>query len=127
MRQRLAIAEILMKQAQIAILDEPTGGLDPQATREFLELIRSLKHDGMTILLSSHLLDLVQSVCDRVALFNAGRLGLIGRVNDLLRDVLGGSHVIGLEATGHGLDEAIRAVPGRGRHLSDRDHRRPAA
>jgi ABC-2 type transport system ATP-binding protein len=112
MRQRLAIAEILMKQAQIAILDEPTGGLDPQATREFLELIRSLKHDGMTILLSSHLLDLVQSVCDRVALFNAGRLGLIGRVNDLLRDVLGGSHVIRLEATGHGLDEAIRAVPG---------------
>jgi ABC-2 type transport system ATP-binding protein len=112
MRQRLAIAEILMKQAQIAILDEPTGGLDPQATREFLELIRSLKHDGMTILLSSHLLDLVQSVCDRVALFNAGRLGLIGRVNDLLRDVLGGSHVLRLEATGHGLDDAIRAVPG---------------
>jgi ABC-2 type transport system ATP-binding protein len=112
MRQRLAIAEILMKQASIAILDEPTGGLDPQATREFLELIRSLKHDGMTILLSSHLLDLVQSVCDRVALFNAGKLGLIGRVDDLLRDVLGGSHVIRLEATGHGLDEAIRAVPG---------------
>jgi ABC-2 type transport system ATP-binding protein len=112
MRQRLAIAEILMKQAQIAILDEPTGGLDPQATREFLELIRSLKHDGMTILLSSHLLDLVQSVCDRVALFNAGRLGLIGRVNELLRDVLGGSHVIRLEATGRGLDDAIRAVPG---------------
>ncbi len=43
MRQRLAIAEILMKQASIAILDEPTGGLDPQATREFLELIRSLR------------------------------------------------------------------------------------
>jgi len=43
MRQRLAIAEIIMKEAQVAILDEPTGGLDPQATREFLELIRSLK------------------------------------------------------------------------------------
>jgi len=112
MRQRLAIAEILMKQASVAILDEPTGGLDPQATREFLELIRSLKHDGMTILLSSHLLDLVQSVCDRVALFNAGRLGLIGRVNDLLRDVLGGSHVIRVEAAGHDLDRAIAAVPG---------------
>ena len=60
-----------MKQAEVAILDEPTGGLDPQSTREFLELIRSLKADGMTILLSSHLLDLVQSICDRVALFNA--------------------------------------------------------
>jgi ABC-2 type transport system ATP-binding protein len=112
MRQRLAIAEILMKQASVAILDEPTGGLDPQATREFLELIRSLKHDGMTILLSSHLLDLVQSVCDRVALFNAGKLGLIGRVNDLLREVLGGSHVIRVEAEGRDLDRAIAAVPG---------------
>src|SRR5579875_2924839 len=50
MRQRLAIAEIIMKGAQVAILDEPTGGLDPQATREFLELIRSLKRDGMSIL-----------------------------------------------------------------------------
>jgi len=112
MRQRLAIAEILMKQASVAILDEPTGGLDPQATREFLDLIRSLKQDGMTILLSSHLLDLVQSVCDRVALFNVGKIGLIGRVNDLLREVLGGSHVIRVEATGSQLDRAIAAVPG---------------
>ena len=61
MRQRLAIAEILMKGAAIAILDEPTGGLDPQATREFLDLVRSLKQEGMTILLASHLLELVQS------------------------------------------------------------------
>jgi ABC-2 type transport system ATP-binding protein len=112
MRQRLAVAEILMKQAEIAILDEPTGGLDPQATREFLELIRSLKHDGMTILLSSHLLELVQSVCDRVALFNAGRIGLIGRVDDLLQQVLGGSHVIRVNATGSNLSAAIAAVPG---------------
>jgi ABC-2 type transport system ATP-binding protein len=112
MRQRLAIAEILMKQARVAILDEPTGGLDPQATREFLDLVRSLKQDGMTILLSSHLLDLVQSVCDRVALFNVGKIGLIGGVNDLLREVLGGSHVIRVEATGRNLEHAISAVPG---------------
>jgi ABC-2 type transport system ATP-binding protein len=112
MRQRLAVAEILMKRAEIAILDEPTGGLDPQATREFLDLIRSLKQDGMTILLSSHLLELVQSVCDRVALFNAGRIGLIGRVEDLLQDVLGGSHVIRVNATGNNLSAAIAAIPG---------------
>ena len=112
MRQRLAIAEIIMKDVEVAILDEPTGGLDPQATREFLDLIRSLKRDGMTILLSSHLLDLVQSVCDRVALFNAGRIGLMGRVDDLLHSVLGGSHVIRVEATGQRLAEAIGAVPG---------------
>ncbi len=112
MRQRLGIAEILMKGASIAILDEPTGGLDPQATREFLELIRSLKHDGMTILLSSHLLELVQSICDRVALFNRGKIGLMGRVDDLLSSVLGGSHVIRVEAGGAGIAEAIAATPG---------------
>jgi len=114
MRQRLAIAEILMKGASIAILDEPTGGLDPQSTREFLELIRSLKKDGMTILLSSHMLELVQSVCDREALFSQGKIGLMGRVEDLLRSVLGGSHIIRIEAHGEGLEAALAAVPGVG-------------
>ena len=112
MRQRLAIAEILMKGASIAILDEPTGGIDPQSTREFLEIIRSLKKDGMTILLSSHMLELVQSVCDRVALFSQGKIGLMGRVEDLLRSVLGGSHIIRIEAHGDGLEAALSAVPG---------------
>ena len=112
MRQRLGIAEILMKGASIAILDEPTGGLDPQATREFLELIRSLKHDGMTILLSSHLLEMVQSICDRVALFNSGKIGLMGKVDSLMQSVLGGTHVIRVEAAGAGVAEAIAAVPG---------------
>ena len=119
MRQRLGIAEILMKGATTAILDEPTGGLDPQATREFLELIRSLKHEGMTILLSSHLLELVQVVCDRVALFNNGKIGLTGRVEDLLRNVIGGSHVIRVEAQGTGLSEAIARVPGVTRVTSE--------
>ena len=112
MRQRLAIAEILMKGASIASLDAPTGGLDPQSTREFLELIRSLKKDGMSILLSSHMLELVQSVCDRVALFSQGKIGLMGSVEDLLRNVLGGSHIIRIEAHGAGLEAALAAVPG---------------
>jgi ABC-2 type transport system ATP-binding protein len=111
MRQRLAVAEILMKRARVAILDEPTSGLDPQSTHEFLDLVRSLKGEGMTILLSSHLLDLVQSICDRVALFNSGRIGLSGRVLDLMRDVLGGSHVIQVEAEGTGLAERMSAIP----------------
>ena len=87
MRQRLGIAEIIMRKVDVAILDEPTNGLDPQSTREFLELIRSLKSEGMTIVLSSHLLDLVQTMCDRVALFSNGRIGLQGRVQYLMRDV----------------------------------------
>jgi ABC-2 type transport system ATP-binding protein len=112
MRQRLGIAEILMRKVEVAILDEPTSGLDPQTTREFLELIRSLKGEGMTVVLSSHLLDLVQSICDRVALFSNGRIGLAGRVDGLMRDVLGGSYVIDLEAAGEGLERRLSAVAG---------------
>lgn len=112
MRQRLGIAEILMRKVEVAILDEPTSGLDPQSTREFLDLIRSLKAEGMTVVLSSHLLDMVQSICDRVALFSAGRIGLIGRVDDLMRDVLGGTLVLELEATGEQLPSRISAIDG---------------
>jgi ABC-2 type transport system ATP-binding protein len=89
MRQRLGLAEILMKKAEIAILDEPTSGLDPQATEELLDMIRGLKAAGVTVLLSSHLLERVQRVCDRVALFQSGRIALIGTVPELAREVLG--------------------------------------
>jgi ABC-2 type transport system ATP-binding protein len=112
MRQRLGLAEILMKQAAIAILDEPTSGLDPQATSELLAMIRELKHDGVAVLVSSHLLERVQSVCDRVALFNAGKIALIGTVAELGRQVLGGGFAVEVEAEGQGLRERLAAVPG---------------
>jgi ABC-2 type transport system ATP-binding protein len=137
MRQRLGLAEILMKKAEIAILDEPTSGLDPQATVEFLAMIRALKHDGVAVLLSSHLLDRVQSVCDRVALFNRGRIALIGTVPDLGRQVLGGGFHVELEAEGAGVAQALAKVPGvrsveevdghRLRLLAERDVRAEAA
>ncbi len=111
MRQRLGIAEILMRKVEVAILDEPTSGLDPQTTREFLDLIRSLKGEGMTVVLSSHLLDLVQSICDRVALFSNGRIGLTGRVEDLMRDVLGGTYVLDVEASGENLANRLKELP----------------
>jgi ABC-2 type transport system ATP-binding protein len=112
MRQRLGLAEILMKEAQIAILDEPTSGLDPQATLELLEIIRNLKHHGVSVLLSSHLLERVQSVCDRVALFNDGRIVLIGTVAELGRQVLGGGTYVDIEAEGQGLANMLATVPG---------------
>jgi ABC-2 type transport system ATP-binding protein len=115
MRQRLGIAEVLMKDCRIAILDEPTSGLDPQATQELLELIVALKREGMTILLSSHLLGLVQSICDRVALFNKGRIGLIGRVPDLARQVLGGDYVVEVEAEAVDLAAVLAGLPGVGK------------
>jgi ABC-2 type transport system ATP-binding protein len=137
MRQRLGLAEILMKDAQVAILDEPTSGLDPQATTELLAIIRGLKHDGVAVLLSSHLLERVQSVCDRVALFSVGRIALMGTVVELGRQVLGGGFVVDIEADGTGLAERLALIPGvsgieqlgmgRIRLHSDRDVRPEAA
>ena len=115
MRQRLGLAEILMKHAEIAILDEPTSGLDPQSTHEFLDMIAELKREGVTVLLSSHLLDQVQRVCDRVALFQAGRIVLMGSVPELARQVLGGGFVVEIEAkvpAGTDLEPQLRAIPG---------------
>jgi ABC-2 type transport system ATP-binding protein len=112
MRQRLGLAEILMKAPAIAILDEPTATLDPHSTQEFLDMIRGLKADGTAVLLSSHHLDQVQSVCDRVALFNRGRIVLSGAVTELATKVLGGGWVIDIEAHGAGVREILGAVPG---------------
>jgi len=112
MRQRLGLAEILMKNVSVAILDEPTSGLDPQATSELLDNIRSLKSEGVAVLLSSHLLERVQSICDRVALFNRGQIALLGTVPELARQVLGGGYAVEVEATGNNLAERLTAVPG---------------
>ncbi len=119
MRQRLGIAEIVMKQAEVAILDEPTSGLDPHATFELLEMIRGLKRRGVAVLLSSHLLDRVQSVCDRVALFNKGKVALMGTVVELANQVLGAGHPILLEATGTDVPEALRGLEGVQQVLPD--------
>src|SRR6202007_412428 len=112
MRQRLGLAEILMKGAQIAILDEPTSGLDPHATSELLGIIRSFKSEGVSVLLSSHLLERGESICDRVALFSAGRIALMGTVPELGREVLGGGYVVDIEADGAGLGERLALIPG---------------
>ena len=112
MRQRLGLAEIIVKKAEIAILDEPTSGLDPQATLEFLDLIRELKAEGITVLLSSHLLDQVQRICDRVALFQSGRIVLMGSVAELSVQVLGAGFVVEVEAEGSGIAQRLATIPG---------------
>jgi ABC-2 type transport system ATP-binding protein len=112
MRQRLGLAEILVKRAEIAILDEPTSGLDPQATLEFLDLIGELRSEGTTVLLSSHLLDQVQRVCNRVALFQGGRIVLMGSVPELAVKVLGAGFTVEVEADGAGLARRLGMIPG---------------
>ena len=75
MKQRLGIAQAIMEDQNIIILDEPTSGIDPAGVQEFIELIRWLsKEKGLTVLFSSHHLDQVQKVCDRVGLFSNGKI-----------------------------------------------------
>ena len=112
MRQRLGVAEVLLKEPQLIIMDEPTLGLDPEAAREFLELIRDLKSHGISVLLSSHLLHQVQAVCDRVGLFHRGQMVLEGTVEALAQRVLGGAYRIHLEADGSNVETYLRQLPG---------------
>ena len=84
MRQRLGLADVLIKNPEIIILDEPTSGIDPAGVQEFIELIRWLsKEEGLTVLFSSHHLDQVQQICDRVGLFGGGKLLAEVNVNEL--------------------------------------------
>jgi len=84
MRQRLGLADVLIKKPEVVILDEPTTGIDPQGVREFLQLIVRLKNEqGLTVLFSSHNLHQVQQVCDRVGIFVSGKLQSEGDIQTL--------------------------------------------
>lgn len=86
MRQRLGLADVLIKDPEVIILDEPTLGIDPSGVRQFLDLIITLsKEEGLTVLFSSHHLHQVQQVCDRVGLFVKGKLLAEGNVQTLSR------------------------------------------
>ena len=83
MKQRLGLANALLKPRDILVLDEPTNGLDPQGTREVRNLIRSLSAEGITIFLSSHLLSEIEMLCSHVAVMNAGKIVAQGLIEDL--------------------------------------------
>ncbi|MDX1600125.1 MAG: ABC transporter ATP-binding protein [Anaerolineales bacterium] len=112
MRQRLGLADVLLKEPELVILDEPTLGLDPEAARQFLVRIEDLKSRGITVMLASHLLHQVQAVCDRVGLFHQGRKSLEGSVYDLAQRVLEGAYRIHLQARGDGLEGALESISG---------------
>jgi len=88
MRQRLGLADVLIKNPEVIILDEPTLGIDPTGVKDFLELIVKLsKEDGLTVLVSSHHLHQVQQICDRVGLFIGGKLIAEGNITTLSQDI----------------------------------------
>ena len=84
MRQRLGIASALLRQPRLLLLDEPTTGLDPAGMRDMRELVRRLAGEGITMLLSSHLLHEVEELCNRVAIIRRGAIVYQGQLRDLL-------------------------------------------
>jgi ABC-2 type transport system ATP-binding protein len=83
MKQRLGLANALLKPRELLILDEPTNGLDPQGTREVRNLIRSLAAEGITIFLSSHLLTEIEQLCSHVAVMRAGEIVAQGSLDEI--------------------------------------------
>ena len=93
MKQRLGIADVLMKDPKVIIMDEPTLGLDPEGMKAFLQLIRQLAvEDGRTILISSHQLYQIQQVCDRVGIFVEGKMIACGKISELGKQLVMENH-----------------------------------
>ena len=86
MKQRLGIAQALMGNPKLLILDEPTNGLDPEGMKEIRDLVGELSSEGITVFISSHLLDEVQKICSHVAMISLGELIIAGKMENLLRN-----------------------------------------
>ena len=84
MLQRIGLAQALVQEPRLVVLDEPTAGVDPAGARDIQDLIVGLKHQGVTILLSSHLLGQMQEICDRVGILAHGVLVREGALDHLL-------------------------------------------
>jgi len=121
MLQRVGIAQAIVHDPKLILLDEPMSGLDPVGRREVRDLIQELNEDGKTIFFSTHILSDAETLCDRVAILNRGELRGIGVVADLVREVTGNIEIswLGKSAQGvidslggksHGTGETFRAV-----------------
>jgi len=86
MTRRIGLAQALINDPDLVLLDEPTTGLDPLGTRDMKDMILKLRDDGKTVVMCSHLLADVQDVCDRIAILYEGELKELGRVDDLLKE-----------------------------------------
>ncbi len=116
MKQRLAIADILVKTPKVAFLDEPTAGIDPEGVNQILGLIaRIAREQQMTVVLSSHQLHQVQRICNRVGIMVKGRMVVEGSLDQLGREALGGSRFrieVQLAETTSALVDCIKRIDG---------------
>lgn len=116
MKQRLGIAEVLVKNPKAIILDEPTLGIDPDGAIRILELIKSLNREhGLTVMLSSHQLQQVQEICSRVGIIVKGKLIVQGEMDTLGKSILKGrqwNFLVEVSGNTDGLERDFQSVPG---------------
>ncbi len=116
MKQRLAIADLLIKTPRVAFLDEPTSGIDPEGVNQMLDLIAGIaREQRMTVILSSHQLNHVQRICNRVGILVKGRMVVEGLLDQLGREALGGGQFsieVQLAEITSGIIERINQVEG---------------
>jgi ABC-2 type transport system ATP-binding protein len=84
MLQRIGLAQAMIQEPRLLVLDEPTAGVDPAGSREIRDLILDFKQRGITVLLCSHLLEQVQEICDRIGILHRGSLIREGKLEDLI-------------------------------------------
>jgi len=83
MRNKIGLAALLLYEPRVLLLDEPTNGLDPRSARRVRDLLRELAHHGVAVVLSTHILEIAQALCDRVAIVDGGRIVATGTVDEL--------------------------------------------
>ena len=108
MLQRIGLAQAIVHRPRLVVLDEPTAGVDPRGSRHIRDLILRMKSEGISVILSSHLLEQVQEVCDRIGIIYKGRMVKEGRLEDLTKVEDQMEYVV--EGGAPGLEDRIRAL-----------------
>jgi ABC-2 type transport system ATP-binding protein len=110
MLQRVGLAQALVNDPEVVFLDEPMSGLDPVGRREVRDLIASLRQEGKTVFMCSHILSDIEVLCDRVAILKRGRLAHVGYLDELRRRA-GDSNLVEVVATGTDAEALRRVLP----------------
>ncbi len=113
MKRRVNIAAGILHKPRVLLMDEPTVGIDPQSRNHILETVKSLNASGMTVLYTSHYMEEVEYLCDRIAIMDHGKIIASGTLNEL-REVVGGMDVVDVKVTdvSDGVLEGVRAITG---------------